>query len=751
MAVAGVCALSALLASPTPARADPGIRYVALSGSDAGNDCTNSATPCRTIQYAVDQAVPGDEIRVATGVYTDLVYRAGHTQTVYIYVNGSLTIRGGYTTADWTHSDPDAHPTVLNPQGQGRAIYVGGNAPFTVTLEGLWLVNGRADGPNSEDQLGGGAALFGGVGPSYFVVSGCRILSNTAASDGGGLYATSKGTLVLRDSTFYSNTAGEEGGGFWIGLGPTAALTLTGNVVYENSAQSGGGGSVRGGRHVAILDNEVYSNTAIASGGLFVGYGEDVDLEGNRIHHNEATIFEGGGLALEHIVSGTLRANTVQENNARYGGGLYAYSATVTLTDNAFLTNTASQYGGAIRGYYSATLSLISNTFSGNTAYRGGAILLDQSDNAYFRENRFSFNSSTDDGGAVFLWSSRWAVLRDNVFHDNTAGTSSSSGSGGAVFLYYADGATLEGNEVYSNTAGLGAGGSGGGIEVSQTPTVTLKGNSIHHNHARWGGGGIDLNGNVHGSQLLENEIFLNRSDGSGGGVAWANSLSPTLEGNRIFSNTSGEYGAGVYLYGADGAWIEGNQVFGNEANGDGGGLALTGSDPVTVVNNMVWENRTARDGAGIFLGDASAHLLHNTLARNGGGGGQGVYVVWSARAWLTNTIVVSHDVGIQVGSGATATLQATLWGTSMWANTLDWSGPGTLFTGTLNFWGDPAFVDPDGGDYHIGPGSAAIGKGVDAGVATDIDGDRRIGAPDLGADEYRVDAYLPLVIRTYP
>jgi hypothetical protein len=32
--------------------------------------------------------------------------------------------------------------------------------------------------------------------------------------------------------------------------------------------------------------------------------------------------------------------------------------------------------------------------------------------------------------------------------------------------------------------------------------------------------------------------------------------------------------------------------------------------------------------------------------------------------------------------------------------------------------------VGPDAGDYHIGPGSAAIDRGVNAGIITDIDAD---------------------------
>jgi hypothetical protein len=34
--------------------------------------------------------------------------------------------------------------------------------------------------------------------------------------------------------------------------------------------------------------------------------------------------------------------------------------------------------------------------------------------------------------------------------------------------------------------------------------------------------------------------------------------------------------------------------------------------------------------------------------------------------------------------------------------------------------------------------------------VATDIDGQGRLGAPDIGADEFILTAYLPLVVRDY-
>jgi uncharacterized repeat protein (TIGR01451 family) len=131
--------------------------------------------------------------------------------------------------------------------------------------------------------------------------------------------------------------------------------------------------------------------------------------------------------------------------------------------------------------------------------------------------------------------------------------------------------------------------------------------------------------------------------------------------------------------------------------------------------------------------------MVGEGIARNHGGDGSGVYYDANAGTlWLSNTILVSHSVGIRVTAGNSATLAATLWGDGAWGNETDWGGDGTILTGTVNLWGDPAFIDPDGGDYRISPTSAAVDAGVESGIADDIDGDPRPAGwgYDLGADE---------------
>lgn len=67
---------------PTPPTGD---RFVATTGSNTANDCSNVASPCLTLAYAVTQAIAGDLIEVAAGTYTE---------TAYIIVPPRVNIRG---------------------------------------------------------------------------------------------------------------------------------------------------------------------------------------------------------------------------------------------------------------------------------------------------------------------------------------------------------------------------------------------------------------------------------------------------------------------------------------------------------------------------------------------------------------------------------------------------------------------------------------------------------------------------------
>jgi parallel beta-helix repeat protein len=351
-------------------------------------------------------------------------------------------------------------------------------------------------------------------------------------------------------------------------------------------------------------------------------------------------------------------------------------------------------------------------------------------------------NATILNGGGIHLEDSPGAALMNNWVYSNTAA------NGGGIHLDNSPGAVLMNNWVYSNTAG-----NGGGIYFQNSAGATVVGNEIYSNTSIHDGGGLTLGGSGSGSVLEDNDVFCNIAYEDGGGINIISSGGATLIGNRFYSNTADETGGGLVIGQSDDVLLLRNEIFSNTAS-SGSGLSLFDGQNARLVNTLIVGNRAVGSkGAGVRVVGASVHMLHTTLARNSGV--NGVYALGgtTATVWMTNTILVSHTVGVETGGSlCSINLEATLWGAGEWANGIDvYTMSGSIATGTVNVWGDPGFVAPDGGDYHIGPGSAAIDRGVDAGVTDDIDGDSRpIGLPDLGMDEWGMRICLPIALRNY-
>jgi hypothetical protein len=232
---------------------------------------------------------------------------------------------------------------------------------------------------------------------------------------------------------------------------------------------------------------------------------------------------------------------------------------------------------------------------------------------------------------------------------------------------------------------------------------------------------------------LDRNTVASNSAHFDGGGL-YLNEAPATIEWNTITGNTAGD-GGGLYLWFSE-ASLNGNTVVSNAAD-KGGGLFLAGRD-AEATNTLIADNQGHVRGSGLHATSSSFHFLHTTIALNSGGDGSGIYVggdqFWGYGALtLTNTILVSHTMGIYVRDSSTATLDSTLWH----GNTTDWSDTGTTIH-THDFTGDPGFVGPALGDYHIRPSSAALDAGISSSTTGDIDREPRpmLGGFDLGADE---------------
>jgi uncharacterized repeat protein (TIGR01451 family) len=297
--------------------------------------------------------------------------------------------------------------------------------------------------------------------------------------------------------------------------------------------------------------------------------------------------------------------------------------------------------------------------------------------------------------------------------------------AGGGVYIITAT-ATINNNEVRDNNTS----GNGGGLFIAYSAT-TVSNNVISKNRTDARGGGLSLYSS--NALLRDNTILSNTSNSRGGGLSLHLS-NAVLKDNSIFENTSVSRGGGGLSLNRSDATLDSNLIISNTADVHGGGLHLVYSDP-RLSNNII-SNNSALDGTALCILKSSPCLVHNTIAQSGGvaqRNGSGIYVVGNSNVVMTNTILANHTVGIYVRSGNTALLESTLWD----GNTTDWSGGGTI-NRNHDYTGSPAFIDPVAGDYHISLASAAIDRGVDAGINGDMDGESRPQSKgyDIGADE---------------
>jgi len=443
------------------ALADPGILYVA-----PGGDC-GGATPCyATVQAAVDAANPGDEIRVAAGIYSGVSARAGVTQTVYI--SKTVTIRGGYTTANWATPNPAANLTTLDAQGLGRVLYITGD--INPTMEGLRITGGDAAGLGGDpwgNDAGGGVYVYEATAN----ISNCVVYSNTASTASSG----SGGGLFLRGSD----------------------ATLSGNTVVSNTASTAsyanGGGLFLWGSDATLSSNTVQGNAASTAGwgyggGLYL-LNSDATLSGNTVVSNTASTVDqgyGGGLYLS-ASDATLSSNTVQGNTAStasrgYGGGLYLWYSAATLSGNTIVSNTA-------------TLSLIATG-------QGGGLLVRRSSPFTLTNNLVADNHANTQGSGLWFEGADTDPTSGRLLHTTIADNAANGGGSG-------QGVFMGGYTTLAFTNTIIAGHHSVGIFVTTGSTATLEATLWYDNGLDTNGGGAIVTGTVN---VYDDPAFVNPS-----------------------------------------------------------------------------------------------------------------------------------------------------------------------------------------------------------------------------------------------
>jgi hypothetical protein len=291
-----VIGLSAGSATGAPAST----RYVSPTGTDAGN-CTVSA--CRTIGYAVGQAIPGDTVSVAAGTYPESVT-----------LTKQLALVGGGATIDAAGFD---NGVVISGAGSAGSEVRG----FTVKnagLEGIFAVQ------TSRLTIAGNTVINN---DTYGVFSPQCI--NQPDDCGEAVHLQ-----TVTDSTVSHNLVRDNVGGILLTdeNGPTSGNTISDNQVLDNVEDCGitlASHYFQLGAPVApavggVYENQVLHNTSNGNGAAGIG------------------VFAGppGAAAWGNVVVG----NTAM-NNGLPGVAIHSHTPFQNVNDNVIANNTLAGNG----------------------------------------------------------------------------------------------------------------------------------------------------------------------------------------------------------------------------------------------------------------------------------------------------------------------------------------------------------------------------------------------------------------------
>ncbi|KNC54476.1 polymorphic outer membrane protein [Thecamonas trahens ATCC 50062] len=290
----------------------------------------------------------------------------------------------------------------------------------------LALTGGVLVSHNRAGQAGGGIAAADGASLRVTGPSGAAIEHNVAVL-GGGLYAVRAAAVDLTSASLSHNVASKAGGGAHVSL-LESVLVLADTAVVNNTAPWRGGGVFAYGCSVAVSGSAVVSNNGVAQATSLPEL-----VPGDDVHEPESVSgagLGGGVYCLSDVaelgvpVLGVSGASVVvRENNATFGGGLFADGCALNVSSGATVEdNGATVDGGGLFGRV-ATVSVSAITCRGNFAGgAGGCLVVDHGTSGSVTSSTLRNNVAVGPGGAVH-WRDLAQPLTEagNTFSGNAA------------------------------------------------------------------------------------------------------------------------------------------------------------------------------------------------------------------------------------------------------------------------------------------------------------------------------------------
>ena len=572
-------------------------RNVYVDDDAAGvGDGTSWTNAYICLQNALAAARPGDEIRVAQGIYkpdqqvvisarfgTQIVASGDRTATFQLI--SWVTIKGGYAgfgEPDPNDRDIELYETVLsgdlngddanvpNPFDLGTEptriensyhVVTGSGTDETAVLDGLAITAGNANGNQPHDK--GGGMLNDSGSPT---VENCTFTGNSARVIGGGMLNDVRSSTVVTNCTFTRNLARLDGGGMF---------NFSGGIpTVENCTFSGNSAKLGGGMY-----NDVESNATVTNCMFSANWAES----------------HGGGMYNDVESNTTVTNCTFSDNWAEsQGGGMYNLSSHPTLTNCIFSENSAEEWGGGI------------------ACIAGGLII----------ESCSIQNNWSESGAGISSLEDCSPEISDSTICYNIADSAVDS-KGGGLFVDHSN--LLVENCVFvanqaspvppDDTRIPGTG--GGAICCANGANVVVIGSTFIDNSSTDDGGAICC----HKSCLqITDGTFLRNSSADAGGAIYLRESQQVDVTNSLFAGNSATYFGGAILYRDSTILNIYNCTLTNNSADIGGGIRCSVNDTVGVISNSIlWDNFSPRGQQIAMIENAILQVRYCNIAGGAG------------------------------------------------------------------------------------------------------------------------------------
>ncbi len=613
------------------------------------------------------------------------------------------------------------------------------NAAGTNTLTGNEIISNTS-------QFGGGLAVYS----TTVVAETNQIEENIAFVWGGGGYLLGDAHVTLNRNSVSKNTAdgawGLAAGGICIFITHDIPVTITNNFIAQNDALSGAvAGVYCGSGACRVLNNTFVDNAGIDKNALYLY--DPVPSGGTNSNEVWNNLFVGHTTAIT-VYNGApfIVRNGFWDNVTDISGGSDAFSVNA---DPLFVDRAGGDYHlTASSPMIDPSPSSISTDidFDGDARPHGAAGNSDiGADEVYAAQTYVSANTGNDTTGDGSP-GNPFATITKAISETTVGGTVYVGRGTYAECIAIPHSLQLRGGyneaagwsrDIAANETTIDGQNTCTAVTISGADAdVTLEGFTITRGYAGWGAGVNAFDASVH---IISNTIQNNHATAFGAGaiVYPAEYRQSEIINNYIFDNVS------------DGVFTPRSDDIPAPARTDVGlinGALVASNGLMMIANNVIFSNTVSNStGSGLAVTDYKGvpiSVFHNTIVNNGSGTG---VVAYGETVDFYNNLIAGFSVGIaEPGTAINRDYNA-------WDNTTNFDGD--LTAGPHDILGTVNFVDLAGGDLHILPGRVA-GAGIDMGITTDMDGEPRPlpagTAPDIGADEIlQGEIYLPLIMKT--